>query len=130
MDYNGPTLPKESNSAKKKILFFAAIGGGAAVAITVILLFVINVNTQPYSLSVEPRTEMVMGVGTMTRVYIKNTGSEPLTNIKLNWGSTSDNLPMLNPGEQVMFSPPSSATMVTVTADNGINIMKPINSMS
>ena len=109
-----------------KPIAFAAIGGGAAVAIAVTVLFVLHSNMPQYSLSVEPRTEMVMGANTNVRVYVQNTGSEPLTNINLNWGSTSDNLPVLNPGERVMFSPPSSATMVTVTADHGISMMKPL----
>lgn len=105
---------------------FVAIGGGAAVAIAITFLLVLHTNTPQYALSVEPRTEMVMGANTNVRVYVQNTGSQPLTNINLNWGSTSDNLLVLNPGERVMFSPPSSATMVTVTADHGINIMKPL----
>jgi hypothetical protein len=67
---------------------------------------------------------MVIGTGMMVRVYLTNTGSQALTNIHLNWGSTSDDLPILNSGEKVMFSPPSSAKMVTVTADHGISIMK------
>ena len=130
MDYNKPTLPKESKSKRKKMLLYAA-AGGAAVAIAMIVLFVIPANTPQYSLSVEPRNEMVMGAGLMSRVYLTNTGSEQLTNIKLNWGSTSDNLPILNPGVRVMFSPPSSATMVTVTAEHGISIMKSLtNPMS
>jgi len=131
MDYNKPTLPKKPTFKRKKMLFFGAIGGGAAIAIAIIVLFVIPANTPQYSLSVEPRSEMVMGAGMMTRVYLKNTGLEPLTNIHLNWGSASDFLPILDPGERVMFSPPSSATMVTVTADRGISIMKSLtNSMS
>ena len=107
-----------------KPIVYGAIGGGIAVAIAVIVLVSAQFPTQQYALSVEPRSEMVMGTGTMVRVYVKNIGSEPLTNINLNWGSTSDNLPILNSGEKVMFSPPSAATMVNVTADHGISIMK------
>ena len=107
-----------------KPTIFVAIGCGAAVAIAITLLLVLHNNTPQYALSVEPRTEMVMGANVNVRVYLQNIGSQPLTNINLDWGSTSDNLPVLNPGERVMFSPPSSAKMVTVTADNGISIMK------
>jgi len=126
MSYDSPTLPKGTRPNRKKYLLYSAIGAGIAAAIIVILLFTFHTGSQQYSVSVEPRSEMVMGTGMMVRVYIKNTGSEPLTNISINWGSEKDILPVLNPGEKVMYSPPSSATMVTVTADQGINIMKPL----
>jgi len=127
MNKDQPVLPKDSKS-KGRTLLFAGIGAGAAVAITIVVFFMLQTNTPQYALSVEPRSEMVMGSGMNMRVYVTNIGSQPLTNVKLNWGSTSDNLPILNPGEKEMFSPPSSATMVTVTTDQGINIMKSLMS--
>ena len=110
-----------------KPIVYGAIGGGAAVAIIVVVLFAFNFNTPQYSLSVEPQNEMVMGSGTVVRVYVQNTGSSPLTNVKIDYGTTSDSLPILNPGEKEMFSPPSGTTMVTVTNDQGIKVMKPIS---
>ena len=127
MNGSQPVLPKDSKPKGRKPLLFVGIGAGAAVAITIIVL-VLQTNTPQYALSVDPRSEMVMGSGMNMRVYVTNTGSQPLTNVKLNWGSTSDDLPILNPGEKEMFSPPSSATMVTVTTDQGINVMKSLMS--
>jgi uncharacterized membrane protein len=109
-----------------KPLVYGAIGGGVAVAIAVIVLFAFHPSSQQYALSVEPRTEMVMGVGNVVRIYIQNTGSAPLTNVKIDYGSTSDLLPVLNPGEKQMFSPPLGSKMVTVTDDQNITVMKPI----
>ncbi len=128
MDGDQPVLPKDSKSKGKKPLLFVGIGVGVAVAITIVVLLAFQQNTPQYSLSVEPRSEMVMGSGMNMRVYITNTGSQPLTNVKLNWGSTSDSLPILNPGEKEMFSPPSSATTVIVTTDQGISITKSLMS--
>jgi len=110
-----------------KPIVYGAIGGGAAVAIAVIVLFAFHSSTQQYALSVEPRTEMVMGVGNVVRIYVQNTGSSPLTNVKIDYGTTSDLLPILNPGEKQMFSPPAGTKMVTVTDDQNITVMKPIS---
>ena len=127
MDKDKPVLPKDSVQKKRVPMLYFVIGGvAAAVAIILISIFFFYTNMPQYSLSVEPRSEMVMGTGMMVRVYLTNTGSQALTNIHLNWGSTSDDLPILNSGEKVMFSPPSSSKMVTVTADHGISIMKPL----
>ena len=110
-----------------KPIVYGAIGGGVAVAVAVIALFVFHPATEQYALSVEPRTEMVMGVGNVVRVYVQNTGSSPLTNVKVDYGTTSDVLPILNAGEKEMFSPPDGTKMVIVTDDQGITVMKPIS---
>ena len=126
MDKDKPVLPKDSTQKKRMPMLYIVIGVAAAIAIILTSMFIFYAHMPQYSLSVEPRSEMVMGTGMMVRVYLTNTGSQALTNINLNWGSTSESLPILNSGEKVMFSPPSSAKMVTVTADHGINIMKPL----
>ena len=106
---------------------YGAIGGGVGVAIIVIVLFVLPHSSQQYGLSVNTSTESVMGVGNVVRVYVQNTGSSQVTNIKIDYGTTSDNLPVLDPGQKVMFSPPSGTKMVTVTDDQGDKVMKPIS---
>lgn len=111
-----------------KPIVYGAIGGGAAVVIAVVVLFVFHPSAQQYALSVEPRTEMVMGVGNVVRIYVQNTGSSPLTNVKIDYGTSSEPvLPILGPGEKQMFSPPAGAKMVTVTDDQSITVMKPIS---
>jgi len=112
-----------------KSVIYGAIGGGAAVAIAVIVLLVLPHSTQEHGISVEPRTDMVMGVGNVVRVYVQNTGSTQITNIKIDYGTTSESLPLLDPGQKVMFSPPIGTKMVTVTDDQGDSVMKSIDSM-
>ena len=112
-----------------KPMIYGAIGGGAAVAIAVIVLLVLPHSTQEHGISVEPRTDMVMGVGNVVRVYVQNTGSTQITNIKIDYGTTSESLPILDPGQKVMFSPPIGTKMVTVTDDQGDSVMKSIDSM-
>ena len=111
-----------------KPIVYGAIGGGVAVAIAIIVLVVFHSPTQQYALSVESSTEMVMGTGNMVRVYVHNTGSSPLTNVKVDYGTSSEPaLPILNPGDKVMFSPPSGTKMVTVTDDQGDKVIKSIS---
>ncbi|MDE1726462.1 MAG: hypothetical protein KGH89_04275 [Thaumarchaeota archaeon] len=112
-----------------KTLIYGGIGGGAAVAIAIVVLFVVHANTPQYGLSVNPSTEMVMGTGSVIRLYVINTGSSPLTNIKADYGTSSDSLPILNPGDKVMLSPPASAKMVTVTNDQGVTVTKDLVNM-
>lgn len=112
-----------------KPMIYGAIGGGAAVAIAVIVLLVLPHSTQEHGISVEPRTDMVMGVGNVVRVYVQNTGSTQITNIKIDYGTTSESLPILDPGQKVMFSPPIGTKTVTVTDDQVDGVMKSIDSM-
>lgn len=111
-----------------KALIYGGIGGGVAVAIAIVVLFVVHTNTPQYALSVDASSDMQMGVGSTIRLYVTNTGSSSLTNIKADYGTTSDSLPILNPGDKVMLSPPASAKSVTVTDDQGITITKDLGS--
>lgn len=67
-------------------------------------------------------------MGTETHVSIKNTGTDALTNIVVNYGGTAkpDVIPKLNPGEKISLSPPvgSELKVVRVTTDEGIEITK------
>ena len=110
-----------------KPIVYGAIGGGVAVAIVAIVLFVLPHSSQQYGLSVNTSTEMVMGVGNVIRIYVQNTGSSQVTNIKIDYGTSSESLPVLDPGQKVMFSPPSGVKMVTVTDDQGDKVMKSIS---
>ena len=110
-----------------KPIVYGAIGGGVAVAIVVIVLFVLPHSTQQYGLSVDSRTEMVMGVGNVVYMSVKNTGSSQVTNIKIDYGTTLETIPVLDPGQKYPFSPPSGTKMVTVTDDQGDKVMKSIS---
>ncbi|MDE1767013.1 MAG: hypothetical protein KGI27_12200 [Thaumarchaeota archaeon] len=109
-------------------IVYGAIGGGAAVVVAVIAIFVLGSPAQQYSLSVEPQTGTGMGNMAYTDLKIKNTGTSDLTNIKVDYGQTSEKIPALEPGQWVDLSPPSSATMVTVTCDQGVTVTKQIES--
>ncbi len=63
-------------------------------------------------------------------LYTVRDGSSPLTNIKADYGISSDSIPQLDPGQKIMLSPLSGAKMVTVTTDQGITAIKDLSSMS
>lgn len=114
-----------------KPVIFGAIGGGVAAAMVIVLLVVMphaGTPSQP-SLKVDVSTEMVMGVGNVVRLYVTNTGPTQLTNLKIDYGTSSDSLPVLDPGQKVMFSPPIGTKMVTITDDQGVTATKEIEAM-
>lgn len=67
-------------------------------------------------------------MGTETHVAIRNTGTNALTNIVVQYGGATkpDVIPILNPGEKISLSPPDGSALdqVQVTSDQGINITK------
>ncbi|HKU33116.1 MAG TPA: hypothetical protein VJR22_04660 [Candidatus Nitrosotalea sp.] len=113
----------------KKPLLSITIGGGlAAIGIFLVFTFLLSAPTQKYDISVNPiivKDEM----GIETHVMIKNTGINPLTNVKIDYGGTAkpDMIPLLNPGDKISLSPPqgSDLSMVRVTADQGVNVTQP-----
>ena len=63
----------------------------------------------------------------MARVTIQNIGSNPLTNVKANFGGGDiQELGTLKPGQKIIISPPAENDMkfVMVTSDEGIFITK------
>lgn len=114
---------------KKPILLISICGGLAAIAIFLALTFLpIIPPSQKYDISVNPIL-ITDSMGTETHVIIKNTGMDALTNVKVDYGGTAkpDLIPILNPGDKILLSPPegSSLTVVRVTSDQGINVIQP-----
>ncbi len=109
---------------KKGILI--GICAGIAVAVVAIVL-IIETPSEKYSISLDPFIDPQTLV-TNTHVTVQNTGSQPLTNVRVDYGGGSkpDILPVLNPGEKVILSPPSDNPLqsVTVTTDEGISVTK------
>ncbi len=107
---------------KKGIL----IGICAGIAVVAIVL-IIETPSEKYSISLDPFIDPQTLV-TNTHVTVQNTGSQPLTNVRVDYGGGSkpDILPVLNPGEKVILSPPSDNPLqsVTVTTDEGISVTK------
>ncbi len=112
----------------RKSLVTGAIGGGAAVVIAVVVL-ALHGSTSQYSLYVDARTETGDGLSE-SHVTIQNSGYAPLTNLKVDYGNYTDKIPVLNPGERIVLSPPASSKTVTVTDDQGVTVTKPFSEFS
>jgi hypothetical protein len=111
----------------KKVLVIASVVGGMIAVSVAVLAFLATNPTQDYALSVDP-VLVKGGGGTETHVTIKNTGKQPVTNVRVDYGGQKQDLiPVINPGQKIILSPPdgSSLIQVNVTADDGINIVQP-----
>lgn len=85
-----------------------------------------NVATQDYDLYVDPLIDK-QNLFITGRVTIQNTGAEPLSNVRVNFGEGDTlELGVLDSGEKVIVSPPSENAMeyVVVTADPDIVVSK------
>lgn len=109
----------------QKYLVTGAIGGGAAVVIAVVLVLTLHGPTSTYSLYVDARTESGDGT-TDSHLTMINTGTQPLTNLKMTYDiGKPDTLPILNPGDRVILSPPVTSHSVIITDDQGLTVTKP-----
>lgn len=114
-------------------IFTAAIISGAIAVTGLVLYFFVLTPTQEYALSVSP-TVSTGQFGTYTHVMITNTGRQPVTNVRVDYGNNTkpDLIPVINPGDRIMLSPPSGSGLlqVRVTADQGIDIVEPYSTPS
>jgi hypothetical protein len=108
-----------------RLVVIMAAGLGAVSAIIVGLLLLSTIPTENYSLDVDPmKDEQSLFVN--TRVVLTNTGKMPLTNLRVDYGSTTEYLSRLDPGQKVSLSPPSGSNLntVVVSTSEGINVTK------
>ncbi len=107
------------------------IGAGIGAIVIIALVVTLNISkvaiaTQDYDIYVDPLIDE-QSLFVMGRVIIQNTGSQPLTNVKVNFGG-GDTLELgtLDAGEKVILSPPDENEMkfVQVTADPDIFVSK------
>lgn len=106
----------------KKVILLSA-GGAAILAILVLVLLL---PSQDHALAVDPIVSKG-DFGTYTHVFIKNIGRLAVINVHVYYGNQkSDFIPVIEPGDRIMLSPPngSDLTQVNVTADYGISIVK------
>ncbi len=110
-----------------KILIF--VGLGVIVSMGIVVSLTISKGSiafEEYDISVDPfKDEQSLFV--MARVTIQNTGSQPLTNVRANFGGGDiEELGTLKPGQKIIVSPPSDNDLlfVRVTADEGIFVDK------
>ena len=86
----------------------------------------LSVSTQSHDIFVDPIIDK-QNLFVTGRITIQNTGSQPLTNIHINFGA-GDTLDMgtLDPGQKVIVSPPPDNPMefVMIDADNDIFVNK------
>ncbi|MGI0002138.1 MAG: hypothetical protein ACRD42_03555 [Nitrososphaeraceae archaeon] len=108
-----------------RLVVIMAAGLGTVSAIMVGLLLLSTIPTENYSLDVDPmKDEQSLFVN--ARVVLTNTGKMPLTNLRVDYGSTTESVSRLNPGQKVSLSPPAGSNLntVVVSASEGINVTK------
>jgi hypothetical protein len=97
----------------------------AGIAV-IFILFPTSMTFGEYGIMVDPTKEK-QSLFIMARVSIANTGTLPLTNVRVNFGD-GQILPLgtLKPGQDVIVSPPqgNSLQYVIVTADGDIYVSK------
>ncbi len=110
-----------------KFLLIAGIGVIAVLGIVVTFTLSKGViASEEYAIFVDPFKDK-QDLFVMARVTIQNIGSQPLTNVKANFGGGDiQELGTLKPGQKILISPPPDNEMefVMVTADEGIFVNK------
>ena len=86
----------------------------------------LSVSMQDHDIFVDPIIDK-QNLFVTGRITIQNTGSQPMTNIHVNFGA-GDTLDIgkLTPGQKIIISPPPDNPMefVMIEADNGIFVNK------
>ncbi|HEX2407962.1 MAG TPA: hypothetical protein VHJ38_12235 [Nitrososphaeraceae archaeon] len=101
----------------------------AVIPLVLVTIFIINnisfSNKSDFDLEIDALKEE-QSLFTHTRVTITNTGKQPLTNINVNYGNTSETVSRLDSGHSYPLSPPAGSNLdrIIVTSDQGINITK------
>ncbi len=91
----------------------------------------LSVPAQEYDIFVDPILDK-QSLFVMGRVTIQNTGSQPLTNIHVNFGAGDTlDLKTLKAGQKIILSPPPDNPMefVMISADNDIFVSKAYREM-
>ena len=101
----------------------------AVIPIVLVIFVIVNnnifSNKKDFSLDIDALKEQ-QSLFTHTRVTITNTGKQPLTNIKVNYGNKIETVSLLKPGQSYPLSPPAGSNLqkIIVTSNQGINITK------
>ncbi len=102
---------------------------GSIVIISVIFgadILKLSIPTQDHDIFVDPVIDK-QSLFVMGRVTIQNTGSQPLTNVQVNFGGGDVlDLGTLKTGQKILVSPPPDNPMefVMVNADNDVFVSK------
>lgn len=117
------------NIVVKQYTILVGVGIGVIGLMAVIFgadIFKMSVATQKHDIFVDPILDK-QSLFVMGRVTIQNTGSEPLTNIHINFGDGDTlDLGMLKVGQKIIVSPPTDNSMefVMISADNDVFVSK------
>jgi hypothetical protein len=90
-----------------------------------------SIAVQEYDIFVDPILDK-QSLFIMGRVIIQNTGSQPLTNIHINFGAGDTlDIKVLKVGQKIIVSPPPENPMrfVMISADNDIFVNKAYREM-
>ena len=107
-----------------KTIYYLIIG----LSIVILVVLFLNLkeqNKKPYSLEIDATKDKTDISGTMYRVKVTNTGTNPLTGLNVNLGKGDiQNLDLLEPGQSFFFypKPDTNTTIVKVTTTEGIEI--------
>ena len=97
---------------------------GISIIILVSLFFILKEqNKKPYSLEIDAIKDKTDISGTFYRVKVTNSGTNPLTGLKVNLGKGDiQNMDLLEPGQSFFFypKPETNTTIVKVTTTEGI----------
>lgn len=102
------------------------------IPIVLVTIFILNnnnitfsTNKKEFDLNIDALKEE-QSLFTHTRVTITNTGKQPLTDVKVDYGNKSETVALLEPGHSYPLSPPAGSDLqrIIVTSDQGINITK------
>ncbi len=110
------------------------IGVGAITVMAIIFgidILKLSVTTQEYDIFVDPILDK-QSLFVMSRVTIQNTGSQPLTNVRVNFGDGDTlDLGTINTGQKIIVSPPPENSMqfVMISADNDVFVSKSYREM-
>jgi hypothetical protein len=107
------------------LLVIMVVGLGLVSAIMIGLFLFSIIPTENYSLDVDPmKDEQSLFIN--ARVVLTNNGKLPLTNLLVDYGSATEAVSRLDPGQKVSLSPPSGSNLdkVVVSTDEGVNVTK------
>ena len=113
----------------KQYTIIIAAGVAAIVIAAVVFsgdILKLSIPTQEYDIFVDPILDK-QSLFVMGRVTIQNIGSQPLTNIHVNFGAGDTiDLKTLKAGQKIILSPPADNPMefVMISADNDIFVSK------
>ena len=113
----------------KQYSILIAISVGVIAIMTLVFgldILKLSISTQEYDIFVDPIIDK-QSLFVTGRVTIQNTGSQPLTNIHVNFGAGDTlDIKTLKSGQKIILSPPSDNPMefVMINADNDIFVNK------